>query len=622
MRTFNFRVRNIGEEKYLSYTMGEDCELDEDVLDYCQDHVPEELIEIIYEEDDDYDYLTYPVTGKVTLEDFIKEEHNCENVLLILRNVAQEMISLKEQAIPLSYVLLNRSFIYVDVEKKTVRFLCLPIESKGALAAEFKGFVRQLLANMKYDVEEDLSYVGKLLTYINGDNFNLRGLIGLAEALMEEEGISFEETGAIDADGVEVVSAEETTTEKIDDIMSSLQTEADMPLPEIGDDEEDEEVEVPEEEAEKEEELDSILPAGMQTTAPEKEADEETFEKPEAMAAADVEPEMDEEPQPEAEEASELEPMPQPEAAPESEAMPQPEAEEEKPEVPQAAEQILSQVNPETDTNAGEKLQLKTNKKESDINLIKDRIKELVGEVPSAKQTTQPTKNIQTLEDLDHFLDKPPVVKRNVVKVNRAAIIQQTEAEVEAAEAEAAQAEANAAEEPATQEDESKNANGMTENIKVPVIEDIYDDMNIEKKEDDDKKPKSTSILNKSVSDLVKDAVGAVSAAATATPKAAVPKALPYLIRESTEERIMLNKAIFKIGKATRGVDYTVGGNGAISRQHAFIIQKDGVCYIKDNKSTNHTYVNGKRVEDGAEEILTHDSIVRLADEEFMFKIR
>ena len=50
MRTFNFRARNIGEEKYLSYTMGEDCELDEDVLDYCQDNAPEELIEIRSEE--------------------------------------------------------------------------------------------------------------------------------------------------------------------------------------------------------------------------------------------------------------------------------------------------------------------------------------------------------------------------------------------------------------------------------------------------------------------------------------------------------------------------------------------------------------------------------------------
>ncbi len=597
MRTFNFRARNIGEEKYLSYTMGEDCELDEDVLDYCQDNVPEELIEIIYEEDDDFDYLTYQITGKTSLEEYITQEHDCESVLLILRNVAQEMISLKEQAIPLSYVLLNRGFIYVDAEKKTVQFLCLPIESKGALSVEFKSFVRQLLANMKYDVDEDLNYVGKLLTYINGDNFNLRGLIGLAEALMEEEGISFEEAGAIDADGVEVVSAEaEAPAENIGDIMNSLQEEDDTPLPEIGDDEEEE----AEEPAKEEEELESILPAGMQikeeeTPAP---AEEKTAEPAEAVEEA-----------------------PAPEPVMEKQEAPKPEPVAEKPEVSPAAEQILSQVKPEETTNGGgEKLQLKTNKKESDINLIKDRIKELVGEVPSAKPTPQPTKNIQTLEDLDHFLDKPPVVKRNVVKVNRAAIIQQTEAEMEAAEAEAA-AEAAEAAEPETTVQNEEPTTGQTENIKVPVIEDIYDDMNIEKKKDDekDKKPKSTSILNKSVTELVKDAVGAVSAATAA---ANAPKALPYLIRVSTEERIMLNKAVFKIGKATRGVDYTVGGNGAISRQHAFIIQKDGVCYIKDNKSTNHTYVNGKRVEDGVEEILTHDSLVRLADEEFTFKIR
>ena len=604
MRTFNFRARNIGEEKYLSYTMGEDCELDEDVLDYCQDNAPEELIEIIYEEDDDYDYLTYPVTGKVSLDTYIQQEHDCESVLLILRNVAQEMISLKEQAIPLSYVLLNRGFIYVDAEKKTVQFLCLPIESKGALSVEFKSFIRQLLANMKYDVEEDLDYVGKLLTYINGDNFNLRGLIGLAEALMEEEGISFEEAGAIDADGVEVVSAEEEApAENIGDIMNSLQTEDDTPLPEIGDDEEEEAEE--ENDTPADEELDSILPAGMQAQ------EEAVTPEPEAVEAS--ESEAVEASEPEVVEA--LEPATEPEA----EQVPQVEEPaakvaapvEEQPKVSPETASILSQVKPEEkEENSGEKLQLKTSKKESDINLIKNRIKELVGEVPSAKPSMAPKKNIQTLEDLDNFLDsKPPVVKRNTVKVNRAAIIQQTEAELEAAEAEAAEA-------TETKEAGETATTGQTENIKVPVIEDIYDDMNIEKT-DEDKKPKSTSILNKSVTALVKDAVGAVSAAT-----ANAPKALPYLIRVSTEERIMLNKAVFKIGKATRGVDYTVGGNGAISRQHAFIIQKDGVCYIKDNKSTNHTYVNGKRVEDGVEEILTHDSIVRLGDEEFTFKIR
>ena len=230
-----------------------------------------------------YDYLTYQITGKTSLEEYIAQEHDCESVLLILRNVAQEMISLKEQAIPLSYVLLNRGFIYVDAEKKTVQFLCLPIESKGALSVEFKSFVRQLLANMKYDVEEDLNYVGKLLTYINGDNFNLRGLIGLAEALMEEEGISFEEAGAIDADGVEVVSAEEEApAENISDIMNSLQEEDDTPLPEIGDDEEDEEEEA-EEPAKEEEELESILPAGMQVKEEETPVEEKVAEPTEAV---------------------------------------------------------------------------------------------------------------------------------------------------------------------------------------------------------------------------------------------------------------------------------------------------------------------------------------------------
>ena len=603
MRTFHFKARNIGDEKYLTYTMGEECELDEDILDYCQDNAPEELIDIIYEEDDDYDYLTYQITGKLSLEEYLKEEQNCESVLLLLRNIAQGMISLKEQAIPLSYVLLNRNFIYVNTEKRTVRFLCVPIESKGALSLEFKSFIRQLLANMQYDVEEDLNYVGKLLTYINGLNFNLRGLIGLTEALMEEAGISFDEAGAIDADGVEVVNAQEESVpaEGINDIMNGLESGDDEPLPEIGDDEE-EETEEETTDAAEEEELESILPVGMKATVediPEREAEpavEEENTTPEEQTKSEEVPEIVPEEPTESEEVPEI----VPEEPAEIEEVP-----EIVPEEPAESEKQAGTEKKNTKENEDEKLQLKTKKKESDINLIKDRIKELVSEVPSAKQSIAPSKNIQTLEDLDQFLDsKPPVVKRNVVKVNRAAIIQQTEAEMEAEAAEA-----NAATEEA--------ANGETEQIAVPVIEDIYDDMNIEKREDkkEDKKAKSTSILNKSVGDLVKEAVSSVS-----TPS--VPKALPYLIRVSTEERIMLNKPTFKIGKATRGVDYTVGGNGAISRQHAIITQRDGVCYIKDNKSTNHTYVNGKMLEEGAEEILTHDSLVRLADEEFTFRIR
>lgn len=128
--------------------------------------------------------------------------------------------------------------------------------------------------------------------------------------------------------------------------------------------------------------------------------------------------------------------------------------------------------------------------------------------------------------------------------------------------------------------------------------------------EPDEEEEVSTSILSQSI-----EATGLLKGAA-------VPKVNPYLIRVNTNERIMVTKQNFKIGKASMGVDYTVKGNGAVSRVHAIITNKDGIYYVKDNKSTNHTFVNGKMIEDVDGELLTHDSKIVLGDEEFTFKLR
>ena len=103
---------------------------------------------------------------------------------------------------------------------------------------------------------------------------------------------------------------------------------------------------------------------------------------------------------------------------------------------------------------------------------------------------------------------------------------------------------------------------------------------------------------------------------------ASVPKANPYLVRVNTNERIMITKQTFKIGKASMGVDYTVKGNGAVSRIHAVITCRGDDYFIKDNKSTNHTYVNGKIVEEGDDKMLANGSKIMLGDEEFIFKFQ
>lgn len=98
-------------------------------------------------------------------------------------------------------------------------------------------------------------------------------------------------------------------------------------------------------------------------------------------------------------------------------------------------------------------------------------------------------------------------------------------------------------------------------------------------------------------------------------------KPTPVLIRVKNQEKIMINKNVFRIGKSKTDADYTVEDNVAISRVHAIIHKRDGACYIKDNDSTNNTYVNGNILKGENEQLLIKGTKVSLADEEFVFDL-
>ena len=97
---------------------------------------------------------------------------------------------------------------------------------------------------------------------------------------------------------------------------------------------------------------------------------------------------------------------------------------------------------------------------------------------------------------------------------------------------------------------------------------------------------------------------------------------VPHLVRKATGEVINITKSEFILGKSKTKADYTIENNNAISREHCTIIQHDGVNYIKDNNSTNHTYVNGVELQPGKEVLLKHKTDIRMGDEEFVFLLR
>lgn len=548
MRSFYFTAKNIGKERYLTYICGEGTEIDEDVLDYCEENELSEIVPIIYEEDDDFDYLTYDLTGHMTLEAYSAETIKEESVLKILRNISMGMIGIKEYALPLSYIILNKGFMYINPDTLKVQFLYLPVEGDASVSAEFKSFVRQFIASLKYDVDEDLSYVGKLLTYINGDGFNLRGLIGLTEALMKDSGITFDDSADISTDdGAEIVdSVENVPEEKAADILSDLgdASGADTKLPEIGDDED---------------------------------------ENPEDISGETAEAEVKEESKKESKTESKEEPKKEDKK------------EAPKPEIPKPAAEAAKEAEIKTDTPKVQTVQ------EEEFKSAKDMLAKLEEQLAGSKVEPQENKDKAkdesknaNIEDEDEEIiheDGTGVTMTKPVRVSRAAMLK---------------AAAENLEEEAEHEQEQQQA----EESKTVI----------EKK----------NVITENVSDVKKDS-GLVTP--TEAEKSEKPEdnvvttsegafvVYPYLTRETTQERVMITKNVFKIGKASRGVDFRISGNGAVSRQHAFILHKGEHYYIKDNKSTNHTYVDGKEVPTDEEVLLKDGAMITLGGEDFTFKM-
>lgn len=98
-------------------------------------------------------------------------------------------------------------------------------------------------------------------------------------------------------------------------------------------------------------------------------------------------------------------------------------------------------------------------------------------------------------------------------------------------------------------------------------------------------------------------------------------QATPYLFRFKTNERIYINKPIFKIGRNSDIIDYDIRDNKHIGHCHCHILIREDGYYIVDDNSRNHTYVDNKMLVGGIEVAITQGQSIRIADEEFEFRL-
>lgn len=93
------------------------------------------------------------------------------------------------------------------------------------------------------------------------------------------------------------------------------------------------------------------------------------------------------------------------------------------------------------------------------------------------------------------------------------------------------------------------------------------------------------------------------------------------LIRAISNEEISINKEKFVIGSNAQMADFIVFDNKKVSRQHAFIEQKEGQYFLIDNNSLNKTYLNGELLLPQVAYALPLQCEIRCANEVFHFKL-
>lgn len=97
-------------------------------------------------------------------------------------------------------------------------------------------------------------------------------------------------------------------------------------------------------------------------------------------------------------------------------------------------------------------------------------------------------------------------------------------------------------------------------------------------------------------------------------------KTIPILTRCRTGESVKINSNSFVVGSAKEMVDYCIQYNSGISRTHICIMKFADGYYVNDLDTTNGTYVNNMKVESGRYVKLSAGSVIKMADEEFIFE--
>lgn len=613
-KNFTFKKSEIGTT--MTGEFGEDVKIDEALVEVLHGDRNPSIPEIAVEKKDDKVVITSSASLTITLADIMKDTVNRPQVLLLFRSLSNVLLS-AQQGCPTKKLMLGYDEILVDPKTLAVNIFMDPTsDAEGELSVvEVQDFLRNVLSHLFFFDGDGDNYVMKMLNAINYSGFDLAKTVGLFEFMVGQQ------LGNVPPQAYATVLAPQVEKPEVPsaEVPATPEVTPEAPAETVAPEEQPAGPQAPEgpvapQDAAPEVKAEEVVPPDA-TTAPQgptgpvpfvpqpvEEKKDEPVVTPQVAETKDEQPTVV--PQPVVEENVPQAPVPQAVEA-EAPAGPQgPVVEEPKAEAPAGPQGpvVNGPVVAETQAPVVEEAKVEEapapeapkpeEKKEPeqpefDPNALFDpipgEIKQETPAQPFAPQGPafgQPANPVQPQgfapqQPVNNFVPQQPQAPMNNF------VPQAPVQETPVAPAEPVVPVEPVAPQPSAPQQVAPMANGPQTPVQAVA-------------------PQAPNLAPQGNINM---------------------KIQGYLLRQRTGEKIEMGKPMFKIGKSHLHADYAIEGNPAISRVHALIQQVSGKYVIKDNSSTNGTFVDGVRVLPGEEKELAQGSEIRLGDEKFTFEI-
>lgn len=558
----SFTYENQGNNTYLVYKIGASDNVDTMSLGMITNNKIDGIVPTLFTQSDTDRFIKYNISAKVSAKEFLSGVVNKKRLLGVFISVLKAIKSTEEYMIDARSLLIDLEHIYVDVSKCDAMLVCLPLVRQNE-SVNIPMFFKQIMFSTQFDQNENCDYVAQIINYLNSTP--VFSVDAFEKLLMD-----------IDADNLNIVASKAVVGQQ-KPVQPQSQSQSQQPKP-------------------MQPAMNQLKNAQVQTNMP---SQGKMQSQRETQSANNV-----------------VQPNQVNFAVPNMN--------------PQNQNRINNNVQMGTNIS-GTYVETTSEKQMSMFGLLTHYSKEnkQIYERQKAQRKAQkeaekngaamPGQNVKASNASFAIPGQPPQQRPQPAQAQPQNVMPQqpqqqfvqpqrqfTQSNQPQRQFEQPQPMPQAQQKPAQQVQpqpvQNQNTNtGMTGNPSVPpqILENMTKAGNFGE----------TTVLG----------VGSEAGETTVLGTSQAQIIKPYLLRIKNNERIELNKPVFRIGKERSYVDYFVSDNTAVSRSHANIINKDNEFYIVDTNSTNHTYVNGSMIQSNVETKIEHGTKIRLANEDFEF---